>query len=233
MTTLPEPVLAVRDLHFAYPGQPALAQAWSAHIGPGVTLLHGDTGSGKSTLLRLLAGTQPADAGQLTLGGVRLDATANTTANTTATATADVAAYRRQVFWFDPHDAALDALTPPEHAAALQCAQPLFDLAAWRRHAEGLGLDAHLHKPLYQLSTGTRRKVGLAAALASSSALTLLDEPTGALDGPSVAYLLRALAALATHPTGATRAVLVASSDVPAGVAWAAVIHLPLARRSR
>ncbi len=120
----------------------------------------------------------------------------------------------------------MDALTPPEHAAALQRAQPLFDMAAWRQHAEGLGLGPHLHKPLYQLSTGTRRKVGLAAALASSSALTLLDEPTGALDGPSIAYLLRALAALAAHPT---RAVLVASSDVPAGVPWSAVIHLPLA----
>ncbi len=208
-TPLAEPVLTARDLHFAYPGQSPLVQAWSARIGPGVTLLHGDTGSGKSTLLRLLAGTQPADAGQLALGGVRLDT--------------DAAAYRRQVFWFDPHDAALDALTPPEHAASLQRDQPLFDAPAWQHHVQGLYLSAHLHKPLYQLSTGTRRKVGLAAALASGCALTLLDEPTGALDGPSVAHLLRALAALAAHTT---RAVLVASSDVPTGVPWSAVIHL-------
>jgi hypothetical protein len=51
------PVLDIRDLGFAYPGQAALASGWTASIGAGVTLLHGDTGSGKSTLLRVLAGT--------------------------------------------------------------------------------------------------------------------------------------------------------------------------------
>ena len=108
--------------------------------------------------------------------------------------------------------------------------QPGFDPAAWQHHADGLGLGPHLHKPLYQLSTGSRRKVGLAAALAAGCALTLLDEPAGALDARSVEYLLRALAALAVHPA---RAVLVASSDALAGVPFAATLALPLPAAAR
>ena len=212
MTTTFTPLLQVRNLCFAHAGQAALASGWTASIGAGVTLLFGDTGSGKTTLLRLLAG-RLAGEGELSVAGTRLDH--------------DAAAYRRAVFWFDPAaDApARDALTPGEHAAGLHAAHPHFDAAAWQRHANAFGLGPHWHKPLYQLSTGSKRKVWLAAALASGCPLTLLDEPAGALDGPSVAYLMRTLAAMsdATH-----RAVLVASCERLAGVPLAGVIELPL-----
>ena len=139
----------------------------------------------------------------------------------------DAAVSRRSVFWFDPAvDApAGDALTPGEHAAALRAAHTQFDAAAWRRHANAFGLGPHWHKPLYPLSTGSKRKVWLAAALASGCPLTLLDEPGAALDAASVACLMRALAALAQQPG---RAVLVASSERWAGGPLAGVIELPL-----
>ena len=213
MTTPFTPLLQVQNLFFAHPGQAALVRGWTASVGAGVTLLFGDTGSGKTTLLRLLAGTL-AGEGALSIAGTRLDD--------------DAAAYRRSVFWFDAAvDApARDALTPPEHAAALHAAHPHFDAAAWRRHAEAFGLGPHWHKPLYQLSTGSKRKVWLAAGMASGCVLTLLDEPTAALDGPSVAYLMRMLAELADKPH---RAVLVASAERLTGVLLAGVIALPLA----
>ena len=216
MAATSTPQLQVRDLGFAYAGQPPLAAGWTAAVGDGVTLLFGDTGSGKTTLLRVLAGAL-ACTGELSVAGIRLDR--------------DAAAYRRAVFWHDPAagseaDArARDALTPRAHAAALRAAHPTFDAAAWQQHAEAFSLGPHWQKPLHQLSTGSKRKVWLAAALASGCPLTLLDEPGAALDAASVACLMRALAALAQQPG---RAVLVASSERWAGVPLAGVIELPL-----
>ncbi|MES1162077.1 MAG: ATP-binding cassette domain-containing protein [Rhizobacter sp.] len=203
-------VLQVQDLCFAYPDQPPLAARWSARIPAGLTLLHGDTGSGKSTLLRLLAGTQAVD-GRLTLRSASFDV--------------DPVAYRRMVFWHEPGTDAFDQLTPRELASAVCADQPGFDEAAWQQHALGFGLAPHLHKALYMLSTGSRRKAMLAAALASTRALTLLDEPTGALDAPSVAYLMQALA---TFAASSDRAIVVASSERLDALPLAALIELPL-----
>lgn len=55
----------------------------------------------------------------------------------------------------------------------------------------GLSSQEHAGMCLYMLSSGTRRKVLLAAVLASGAALTLLDEPFATLDRPSVNFLLR------------------------------------------
>ena len=209
-----KPVLHVQQLHFAYPGAPVLVERWSHAVPAGVTWLRGDTGSGKTTLLSLLAGEQVTGGG-LVLDGVDWRA--------------DAAAYRRGLFWHDPASADSDAchaLTPPDIAARLRARHPRFDDTAWRQHLHGFGLGPHLAKPLFALSTGTRRKVWLAAALSAGCALTLLDEPTAGLDAPSVAYLMQALAHCAAWPGRAT----VVASGVPLdGVPLAGVIDLPLA----
>lgn len=203
-------ILQVQGLTFAYPDQPPLCASWSASIPAGITLLFGDTGSGKSTLLRLLAGTQ-AITGELSIDGVGL--------------ADDQVAYRRLVFWGDASDDAADPLTPLQCAQAMRSAHPRMDDAAWRDHAAGFGLTEHLHKPLYALSTGSRRKVWLAAALASNAPLTLLDEPASALDSASIAYLTGVLRDMAQR---GGRAVVVASSDGLVGVPLAGRIDLPL-----
>ena len=215
---VPPPVLQVRDLHFAYSGSPVLIRNWSHSVPAGVTWLRGDTGSGKTSLLAVLAGTQPL-TGSLSLAGIDL--------------ATDAAGYRRSVFWRNPTDAAFDALTPPQVIAALEADYPLFDAAACQRLMQAFALAPHLAKPLYALSTGTRRKVWLAAALSAGAALTLLDEPTAGLDAPSTLALMQALAAL-IHPPGHQsghffgRAVLVASGIPLDGVPLAGVIDLPL-----
>jgi ABC-2 type transport system ATP-binding protein len=208
------PILVVLGLHFAYPTQPPLASGWSAAIGPGVTLLHGDTGSGKSTLLRCLAGELPA-AGRLTLAGVRLDA--------------DREAYRRRVF---PHPLLINPPTDvDDQATARACTVALsdgdvgFDAGEWQDLVDGFALTPHLDKPLYMLSTGSKRKVWLAAALASGRALVLLDEPAGALDAASVRCLR---AALGRRTQRRDAAVVVASAERLEGIDLAAVIGLPL-----
>ena len=204
-------VLQVQQLSFRHAGLPALVADWSTAITTGVTLLHGDTGSGKSTLLRLIAGHEPASAGRLTLAGTALDD--------------DPAAYRHHVFWCDPATDAFDRVTARECSASLSAGDAGFDATAWRALVDGFSLAPHIDKPMYMLSTGSKRKVWLAAALASGRRLTLLDEPTGGLDAPSIACLMDALTRLATHPS---RAIVVASSERLERVPWSGLVELPL-----
>ncbi len=211
MNTLFRPcILRIEKVSFAYPDQPPLASAWSASITAGVTQLHGDTGSGKSTLLRVMAGARPAH-GRLTIGGTCLDQ--------------DPDAYRRNVFFVDPTSGRFDQLGVRECTASLQAGDAHFSDATWHRLVEAFALAPHLDKPMYMLSTGSRRKVWLAAALASGRALTLLDEPTGGLDAPSIRALWRALNDVAAQPG---RAVVVASAERLGGVPLVDCIELPL-----
>jgi len=204
-------LLEIQNLRFAYPDQPALADRWSAAIGEGVTLLYGDTGSGKSTLLRVLAGQQPASAGQLRAAGVALDA--------------EPAAYRRQVFFCEPASEAFDALSVQACTALLGEGDAGFDNAEWQRLVEAFSLVPHLEKQMFMLSTGSRRKVGLAAALASGRPVVLLDDPVGALDARSIHGLWQAIERRVAQPG---RAVVVASSERVREVPLAACIELPL-----
>ncbi len=202
-------ILSVDALSFAYTGRPPLVAGWSVAIGSGVTLLHGDTGSGKSTLLRCLSGDLPA-AGRLVLAGVRLDQ--------------DRAAYRRELFLCDPATDAFDQVSARACAAALCDGDAGLDRDEWQTLVEGFALTPQLDKPLYMLSTGSKRKVWLAAALASRRALILLDEPGGALDAASIRCLRLALGRCARR---AHQAVIVASAERYEGIALAGLIALP------
>lgn len=204
------PVLQVQGLHFAFPGEPALFDGWSATLGAGVHRLDGESGSGKSTLLRLLAGELPC-TGQRRLN--HLDAEA------------DPAAWRAAVGFVDARDEAFDGFTPADLMAAVRRRHPQLDQAAWQRHIDGFGMAPHGFKTLHMLSTGMRRKAALAAVLASGAALTLLDEPTAGLDAPSVAYLVQVLTSAGRQPRCAT---LVVCGTWPQGLGCASEIELPV-----
>ena len=206
----PPCLLHIENLHVGYPDAPPIVDGWSATIGPGVTLLHGDTGSGKSTLLRAWAGVHPA-AGRLTLAGTPLDR--------------DPAGYQRHVFFVDPSTDAFDEVTARACTDALTQADAGFDTARWNALVEGFSLAPHLDKKMHMLSTGSKRKVWLAAALSANRALTLLDEPTGGLDAGSMRCLWRTLADIAA---AGERAVVVASGEQVDAVPLAATFTLPL-----
>lgn len=204
----PAPVLQVDGLCFNYP-QRQLFTDWSARISPGVTLVRGDDGSGKSTLLRLLAGDLPALAGALQLKGVSLKEQPQ--------------AYRQQVFWADPRSESLDQMTPLDYFKRLPHQHAGFDEPLLSELIVGLSLTPHLDKSLFMLSTGSKRKVWLAAAFASGAALTLLDEPFAALDKASIGFVLELLDAAADHPS---RAWVIADYAAPGKVPLAAIIDL-------
>ncbi len=203
-------ILQAGGLSFAHPLQPArrLFAGLSIALPPGVTLVCGDESSGKTTLLKLLAGQLPT-TGELRIKGASL--------------VENRASYLNQLAWLDPRDAALDPQTARQIFAALPQTHAGFEPGALQCHIEGLSLTPHLDKALYMLSTGSRRKVLLAAVLATGCAVTLLDQPFMALDRPSTNYLLGLLAEAPRHPG---RAWLVADYEAPLGVTLAGVIRL-------
>ncbi len=201
-------LLKARDLCFSWPGRP-LFKHWSADIFPGINLVRGDDGSGKSTLLRLLAGQLAMDAGELRIHGHSLREASDT--------------YRAQVFFTEPRTEAFDALTPVQYFGAQRLGYPAFDTQALDRLVDGLALDEQMDKQLFMLSTGTKRKVFLAAAFASGAVLTLLDTPFAALDKASIACVMDLLDEAANQTE---RAWVLADYAAPAGLRLASLIDL-------
>ncbi len=173
-----------------------------------MTLLRGGDGRGKSTLLRLLGGVQPAQQGLLSIHGVGLQDQPQ--------------AYRQQLCWIDARSEDFDQITATAYFA-LRGKHAALDGSALAELVDGLGLAPHLDKPLYMLSTGSKRKVWLAAAFASGAAVMLLDDPFAALDKASINFVLSRLQAAADHPT---RACLLAHHEAPAGVRLAGLVDL-------
>ena len=183
-------LLHVRDLGFSHPGHTLFA-GLSFAVGLGLTLVRGGDGRGKTSLMRLIAGEIAPSAGS-------------------------VERHAATLFFEAPADATHDDVVVRDWLAARQ---QCFD--GWRADVapaliEGFGLAEHIDKPMFMLSTGSRRKVGLVAAAASNAQLTLVDMPYAAIDAPSGRLLTRLLADAAGQ---ATRAWVIADHEVPAGLA--------------
>lgn len=202
------PILQLSGVRFSLPER-VLFENWSVDMAAGLTLVRGGDGSGKTTMLTMLAGDVPPAAGELTLKGVPLST--------------DPEAYRRQVFRADPRADTHDAMPVARFFSAVAALHPGFSTTDLADLVAGFALQEHVGKSLSMLSTGTRRKVLLAAALASGAALTLLDEPFAALDRPSINFLHEVLTDAAHHPS---RAFVIADHEAPAGIPSAACIDL-------
>ncbi|MBK6649703.1 MAG: ABC-F family ATP-binding cassette domain-containing protein [Betaproteobacteria bacterium] len=206
-------VMQVEGLSFSYPGCPLFAQ-WRASVPAGVSCIAGGDGAGKTTLLRLLAGDLALQGGDVCIsppeaGSISLSK--------------DRASYVREVFWVDPRDPAFDQLLPSEVFDQMALRYPLFNRRLMGPLMEGLFLTEHAHKKLFMLSTGSRRKVLLAAAFASGATVLLLDSPFAALDKPSIRVVKECLNDFAELPD---KACVVADYEAPDGIALAASFDL-------
>lgn len=201
-------VLQAHALNFSYPNHPLFSN-FLADIPPGITLVRGGDGRGKSTLLRLLAGVLPMQSGQLHINNMDLQA--------------QPANYKAQVFYAEPRSEAFDQLTVPDYFQLQRGNHAGFNDAVLADVLAGLALQEHLHKQLFMLSTGSKRKVFMAAALASGAAVTLLDEPFAAVDASSIGFILNWLKE-ATQ--AGTRAWVIADYVAPDGLLLVQVIDL-------
>jgi ABC-type multidrug transport system ATPase subunit len=191
-------MLHLSHVSFAYP-HCAVLRDCSAQLAPGVALVLGGDGRGKTTVLELLAGVLAPDAGRMQLGNVFLDEQPK--------------AYRQQVFWKDPRSAAHDDLTVTDYMQSVRRAYPGFDDNVLAEVMDGLSLGPHLHKNLFMLSTGSKRKVWVAAAVASGALLTLLDGPFASLDQASINFVLQLL----NEAAGQSTRIWVVADYVPPG----------------
>ncbi len=207
-TTQKKTVLQATDITFQYPGHPLFSN-WSYDIPEGITLVLGGDGRGKTSLLQLLAGELTAQSGQLLIEEVSLAGQPD--------------AYRRRVFWVDPRTDAYDQMLVPDYFATVRSAYSQFDDAVLAQAIEGLGLTPHINKQMFMLSTGSKRKVWLAAAFAAGATVSLLDDPFAALDKSSIEFITRMLKQLATD---ASRVWVLAMYVVPQGLPLVGTIDL-------
>lgn len=207
--TLPlDLVLRARDLRCSA-GPQTLWGPMDVQLTPGVTWVTGGEGRGKSSLLRMLAGDLVVPGSSLQLAGVSLQSQA--------------AQYRRLAFWMDPRTSAWEQTPAAQFLQQSSRQWPHWDAALCADLVTALGLEEHLSKPMYMLSTGSKRKVWIAAACASGAELTCLDEPFAALDRGSIRTITELLLDAAAH---SQRAWVVADYQAPVGVPLAATIDL-------
>lgn len=172
----------------------SLSFSWPA----GLNWVCGDESCGKTSLLRLLAGDLQPLSGtvQAPAGGV---------------------------FWADLKGAEHDPITVQACWAQLQTLYPRWDSKLLDDLSEALDMERHRQKPLYMLSTGSRRKVMLIAALASGAAVTLLDQPFVSLDQVSIRAIKDFLREAAEQPG---RAWIVADYEAPDDLPMTTVMQL-------
>jgi energy-coupling factor transport system ATP-binding protein len=199
LLSVASPLIAIRDLHYAYDRQPAL-RGVELEVRPGefVALL-GRNGSGKSTLLKQIAGLLKPAAGRVTVAG--LD-----------TARASLDEIIRTVGYV------------PQHPGSLLFSETLAAELAFTRRGHGLPPDPAADRALLDrlglgdlagreprdLSGGEQQRAALAAILVADPQIILLDEPTRGLDYEQKQRLTDLLLELRAQG----RTVLMASHDV-------------------
>jgi putative ABC transport system ATP-binding protein len=187
-------VLEARGLHRRYrtDGPPVRAvDGVDMVVEEGETVsVMGPSGCGKSTLLHLLGGLERPDAGELWLGGRRVDGLSEA---------AWAVLRRRAVGFVFQAFHLVDELTSVENVElpALLLGVPRRD--ARRRAMELLErLDVARragHLP-DRLSGGERQRVAVARALVNRPLVVLADEPTGNLDSRATSGILKLFAGL-------------------------------------
>ncbi|MGB3276530.1 MAG: ATP-binding cassette domain-containing protein [Castellaniella sp.] len=143
-------------------------QGLNQTFGPGCVALCEEDSTGKSSLLSLIAGVIAPDDGEVWIDGHSM--------------TREPLLAKARLAYVPDDCLAFPTLTGRELlervAAEKQTSldDAVFDLA------ERLGLSPHLDKRFEQMSTGTRRKVYLSAALLGDPAVIVADGPSNGLD---------------------------------------------------
>lgn len=162
-------VLDVKDLNHAYgkSERGIFGLNFSLSKGERVALL-GLNGAGKSTTFRAIAGLIPLEKTKVFIGGL------------------DLASKRKEalgkVGYLSENSPLPLELTPRQYLVA-ECQ---LRGVSYERYTPSLvaefELDSVLERPMFSLSRGFRKRIGLAASMCHGPSLLLLDEPTAGLD---------------------------------------------------
>ena len=190
-------VLEVRGVGKTFPsgrrGAVEAVRGVSFTVEPGaICALLGPSGCGKSTLLRMLAGLETPDAGEILLGGRRLEGPGRDRGMVfQAYSSFDWLSVRKNIE-FGMKISGMDAEERRERT---------------ERFLALVGLSGFAEAYPSQLSGGMRQRVAIARSLANGPEVLLLDEPFGALDAETRWQMQEMLISLAGE-TGTTMVVV-------------------------
>ena len=169
----------------------------------GVTLLFGRNGSGKTTLLHSMGGLLPPLRGDVRFGGWSLS---TLSPQERARQVALMLTTRPAVGSLTVEDVLMTARLP--HRGLTSAIQ---DRTAITDAAQRCGIETLMARPLHTLSDGQAQWVMLARALAQTTPLLLLDEPTAHLDPPGKRALFALLFAVAQEEK---RTIVISTHDL-------------------
>lgn len=193
----PSVLLAAHQLRYQHPGGLSLVADLTLHAGERVGLL-GLNGAGKSTLLQCLAGALRADGGVLEIDGKRQPY--------------PKAAARRLIGHLPDPPPLHPRLTVREillDAARLYAVPRAQQAEAIRQIMDQCQLQDVARRRIGSLSSGYRKRAGLAQALVHKPRIVLLDEPSAGLD-PAQRQLLIDL----MRNLGEAHTLLISSHDI-------------------
>jgi NitT/TauT family transport system ATP-binding protein len=127
----------------------------------------GPSGCGKTTILKMVAGLVPYTAGEITVGGKRVDRPLT-----------EVGIVFQESILLDWRDVLSNVLLQVDIRGM---AHATYEPVA-RHLLRSTGLEGFEHKKPYELSGGMRQRVSICRALVHDPPLLLMDEPFGALD---------------------------------------------------
>jgi len=172
---------------------PALAEVTLEVPAGGSLGVVGPSGAGKSTLIDVLCGLRPLEAGEVRVGGERLDPPSSNRMTRVGLVPQDVylsdASIRRNV-----------AFGAPEHDHLLWEALERARIADFVRSLPD-GVDTVVGERGARLSGGQRQRIGIARALYGNPGVLILDEATSSLDAETESEVVRAIAEMAGSVT--------------------------------
>ena len=194
--------LSLRGIHKRFGDTPVLRGIdLDVAAGELVTLL-GPSGCGKSTLLRIIAGFEPADAGQVAIGGTVIDDRPPKQRNL-AMVFQSYALYPHMTVFqniamplvmqrmsFMERFPGVGRLLPNRRGKAQAIAGQVASVARL------LQIDSLLHRKPGQLSGGQRQRVAVGRAIIRQPGVFLMDEPLSSLDAKLRVHMRSELADL-------------------------------------
>lgn len=171
-------MLSAEQLSFRYaPDGPLVVDGVTLRLADGALAgILGPNGSGKTTLLRLLSGTRKPSTGRVLLDGQPL---ARLSRRDIARRIAVVPQETELAFEYSAIEIVLMGRHP--HLGVFTVEGP-DDIRIARESLTATGTAQLADRPFHELSGGEKQRVVIAAALAQSAGLLLLDEPTASLD---------------------------------------------------
>jgi len=175
-------MIEVSNLSFSYTRK-ALFSQLDLSLRPGnICGLLGKNGAGKTTLLKLLAGLLFPQKGEARIMGMRPN---------------DRSPAFLQEISFLPEEFSLPSVSPKKYEQLYAPFYPRFRSALFSSYLSEFEIEPNQN--LDRCSFGQKKKFLLAFGLSTDSRLTLLDEPTNALDIPSKRQFRKALASVLTE----------------------------------